>query len=662
MRLVSSVFILVALLMCPRIVFSQDTIHQDTTSKKTKLVEDDAVIVMLDSLATLKVFSDASSPREQKYPAWSSYSDSDIPVFTDSAYAARIAVMNENSPFEYVYNYEVKKFIELYGVRKRKLTARILGLSEIYFPLFEEQLDRFNMPLELKYLAVIESALNPIANSRAGAKGLWQFMYGTGKVYGLRVSSYVDDRYDPYKATIAACEHLQDLYDIYGNWSLALAAYNSGAGNVNKAIRRSGGMKNFWAIHKYLPRETRSYVPAFIAASYVLTYANEHKIYPVDPGILYYEVDTVTIHHPLTFDQISEMLNIPWDEIAFLNPAYKKGVIPATPEVPYKLRLRKKSVGDFINNEAALYAFRTKKSMSEDATLAAIYASYRETQQYTVKKGETVASIAKKFHMSVSEIKSLNNLKKGTVRPRQKIFVYVPGSAPKIPDSVLRKQLLYPQVASAKIDSAKLPFERKDSVKQTVAAKPETGTTPFKVHTVKSGESLSQIATKYDVTVLELMSWNNLTSTKVAVGRKLKVSGATSKTTTPAKDASKSAAGAAPSGTTATKESATGKKTAPAGTGTVPSGTVAAKESPSGNVAAKESPSDPGASAKPAAKPAQKTTPGGNAKFFYYTIQSGDNLWDLAEENNVTVAQIKKLNDINNASYLKPGQKIKIPK
>ena len=219
---------------------------------------------------------------------------------------------------------------------------------------------------------------------------------------------------------------------------------------MNKAIRRSGGLKNFWAIHKYLPKETRSYVPAFIAASYVLAYANEHKIYPVDPGILYYELDTVTVRHPLTFDQLSEMLNIPWDEISFLNPAYKKGVIPATPEMTYKLRLRKKNVGDFINNEAALYTYKTKKSLSAEASLAAIYESYRETQQYTVRKGETMASIAKKFHMSVPELKNLNNLSKNYVKPKQKIFVYSPGSAPKIPDSVLHKQLTLAQADTGK--------------------------------------------------------------------------------------------------------------------------------------------------------------------------------------------------------------------
>ena len=380
---------LLSLLLFPFYLQAQDPIQPDSLIRNRHFVEDDQVVVMLDSLANLKIFEDTQFPNANQYQNWSTYSDNDVPTFPDSVYMERIALMNDQSPFEYVYNQEVKKFIELYGVRKRKLTARILGLAQIYFPLFEEQLDKYNMPLELKYLAVIESALNPIANSPAGAKGLWQFMYGTGKGYGLKVSTYVDDRFDPYKSTIAACEHLTDLHDIYGSWSLALAAYNSGAGNVNKAIRRSGGIKNFWAIKKYLPKETASYVPAFIAASYVLTYANEHKIHPVDPGILYYEVDTVTVHSPLSFDQISEMLNIPMDEIVFLNPSFKHKVIPASPENPFKLRLRKKYIGNFINNETALYAYKTKEGLASEAMAQLVYSNYRESELYTVKSGET---------------------------------------------------------------------------------------------------------------------------------------------------------------------------------------------------------------------------------------------------------------------------------
>jgi len=404
--------LILLLMVLPVFLHGQDALRSDTIIKKNGFIADDPVVSMLDSLATSKVFESSTFLHTITNNNNFTESARDINYFPDSVYRERITNMSMQSPFEYVYNNQVREFIDLYAYRKRGLTERILGLSQIYFPLFEEQLDKHNMPLELKYLAVIESALNPIANSKAGAKGLWQFMYGTGKVYGLKISSYVDDRFDPIKSTIAACEHLQDLYDIYGNWSLALAAYNSGAGNVNKAIRRAGGAKNFWVIQKYLPKETRSYVPAFIAASYVLNYSTEHHIYPVDPGILYYEIDTVFVKNPLTFDQISEMLNIQKTEIQFLNPAYKQGLIPATPDNLYILRLRKKNIADFINNEEAIYAYRTRKGIERDSLLALAVMSNRETIEYRVKKGETISSIAKKYHMTTTELKALNNLQK----------------------------------------------------------------------------------------------------------------------------------------------------------------------------------------------------------------------------------------------------------
>ncbi len=583
------------IIFLPNSLLSQDTIKVDSL-RKTILIDDDPVIAMLDSLASLKIFENAEVPSTLQYQNWSNYSDTDIPNFPDSVYRERIAQMNDQSPFEYIYNGEVRKFIELYGVRKRKLTARILGLAQIYFPLFEEQLDKFNMPLELKYLAVIESALNPTANSPAGAKGLWQFMYGTGKVYGLKVSSYVDDRYDPYKATIAACEHLSDLYDIYGNWSLALAAYNSGAGNVNKAIRRSGGMKNFWAIHNYLPRETRSYVPAFIAASYVMTYANEHKIYPVDPGILYYEVDTVTVRQVLTFDQISEMLNIPIEEVDFLNPSFKHGVIPASPENTYKLRLRKKHVGSFVNNEATLYKYQTRKGIAQDQLNSLIAGSYRESDLYTVRSGETIGSIAKKFGMTTAELKSLNGLKK-SVRAKQKILVYKKPA--KKPDQGTASTYIPPSSSRDTLKAEELANQ--ESVKNNSAQTEKTDSEAPKttIHIVRSGESLGLIAKKYNCSVDQVKQWNGLSKSTIIIGQKIKIVGeSTGKTT-------------------ASKSKNSGSKTKP---------------------------------------------PTSQAKYFYYTIVSGDNLWDIADKNDVTVSQLKSLNNLKNSSRLKPGQKIKIPK
>lgn len=495
-------------MVMPIILHAQDSLRNDTVSRKIGFIIDDPVVSMLDSLASLRIFESKSFLNTNANQTSRSTSDNDINYFPDSVYRNRITDMSMQSPFEYVYNTEVKNFIDLYAYRKRGLTERILGLSQIYFPLFEEQLDKYQMPLELKYLAVIESALNPIANSKAGAKGLWQFMYGTGKVYGLKISSYVDDRFDPIKSTIAACEHLTDLYNIYGNWSLALAAYNSGAGNVNKAIRRSGGAKNFWIIQKYLPKETRSYVPAFIAASYVLTYASEHHISPVDPGILFYEIDTVIVRNPITFDQLSEMLNIPLVEIQFLNPAYKKGIIPATCDNPYVLRLRKQKIAGFINNENAIYCYKTRKGMERDSLQSLVYYNTRETTEYVVKKGETISSIAKKFHMSVGDIKALNNLQKSYVKPKQRLFVFTGPPKGKIPEKTT--VLVTPPADS--------------NVKQTLEPIPVTPQA-ITTHTVKKGETLNKISLTYGCTINDLVKWNNLNSYNLIVGQKLKLTG-----------------------------------------------------------------------------------------------------------------------------------------
>jgi membrane-bound lytic murein transglycosylase D len=576
------------LMVVPAFLRGQDALRSDTANKRNGFIEDDPVNSMLDSLANLKVFGGSSFLNTKPGPSNGSGSARDINYFPDSVYRERITNMSIESPFEYVYNAQVRDFIDLYAYRKRGLTERILGLAQIYFPLFEEQLDKYNMPLELKYLAVIESALNPIANSRAGAKGLWQFMYGTGKVYGLKISSYVDDRFDPIKSTVAACQHLQDLYDIYGNWSLALAAYNSGAGNVNKAIRRAGGAKNFWVIQKYLPKETRSYVPAFIAASYVMNYSSEHHIYPVDPGILFYEIDTVVVKNPITFDQISEMLNIPKDEIQFLNPAYKQGMIPATPWNTYILRLRKKNIADFINNEEALYAYKTRKGLERDSMLALAVMNNRETMEYRVKKGETVSSIAKKFHMTTSDLKALNNLKKNSVKPKQRLLVYT--GPPK--GKVMEKQ---PSLVNAVPDTS--------TKTQAVTATETVVTSSPTYHVVKSGESLGKIAAKYGCTVNDLTSWNNLSNTNIVIGQKLKVV---------SKGEAKSIAS---------------------------------------NDAEPKKPASSASSAK-------KTT---SQKYIWYTIQPGDNLWDIAEKyDGATVAQIKKLNNITNSQRLKVGQKIRV--
>ncbi len=444
----------------------------------------DESLEMLEAIDTLQVipYFEGSIVNTCNYPPGF------IPSFPDSIYAQRIEELNRNTTIELVYNKHVKSFIDVYAVQKRDKTERILGLMDVYFPLFEQTLDKYNMPLELKYLAVVESALNPTAGSWAGAKGLWQFMYATGKVYKLNVTTLVDDRFDPLKSTEAACQHLNDLYQMFGDWFLALAAYNSGAGNVKKAIRRAGGIKNYWAIWPYLPRETRGYVPAFIAVNYVLNYYPEHNICPLDPGIIKHGIDTVMVHDALHFDQLHEMLGIPMEDIKFFNPQYTKSIIPATAKKPLVLQIPEKYVGEYIDHEKELYSFKTKSGIDKEKMQEQMKA-ISDRSVHIVKKGETLSVIARKYHVGVKQLKSWNNLKSDNLRIGQKLIVYSSGAP-------------MAQAGNPK------PVER--STTQTV-------------HVVKSGETLGKIAQKYKCSVTDLKKWNNLKSNTIKIGQKLKV-------------------------------------------------------------------------------------------------------------------------------------------
>lgn len=473
----------------------QDTLLMFSNQKLNRreladqIVKESPVVDVLDSLVNVKFFNDDQFITDRDKLNIYNYAEDEVPTFPDSVYEARIAELNRYTPFELTYNKTVGNFINLYAVKRRGLSQRLLGLSEIYFPMFEEVLDQYDMPLELKYLAVVESALIPNAGSHAGAKGLWQFMYRTGKVYGLEVTTMVDDRYDPYKSTIAAAKHLKDLYDIYQNWSLALAAYNSGAGNVNKAIRRSGGVRSYWAIWPYLPRETRGYVPAYIAVFYLMNYAAEHNLYPVDPGILYNGIDTVHVKDVLSFDQISEFLNMPYNDVKFLNPSFKKGIIPADPENTYVLRLPREYVGDFVSNEKAIYNFKTKKGVERDKLLAQIEQAKSRNIHY-VRRGETLGHIARRYHTSVSNLKSWNNLRGSTIYPGQKLTVYASPNGS----------------SSSKSSSSTVQRSGKSSY-----------------HIVKSGENLGLIAKKYKCTTTDLRNWNNLKGSTIYPNQKLVV-------------------------------------------------------------------------------------------------------------------------------------------
>ena len=355
----------------------------------------------------------------------------------------RLAKMDAKSPFNIEYNPALENTIKSFLKNRTKAFERLMAVSEYYFPMFEEHLAKYNIPLELKYLAIVESALNPKAKSRVGASGLWQFMYPTGKQYNLEVNSYVDERHDPLKATEAACQYLSHLYEIFGDWSLVLASYNAGPGNVSKAIRRSGGSQNYWNIRKFLPRETANYVPAFLATMYIYEFKKEHGILPKKATLTYFETDTIMVKKQMSFKHISELLDIPVEQIEFLNPIYKLKVIPFEEDKAHYLRLPKNKMGLFVSNEEKVYAYLNyletfkEKTKSEyiastskdsigtgaDSTSTAVSKPKfeRKTQFHTIKSGESLGKIADKYNVSITELKKWNSIKGNTIQAGKKL-------------------------------------------------------------------------------------------------------------------------------------------------------------------------------------------------------------------------------------------------
>ncbi|MBI2279830.1 MAG: lytic transglycosylase domain-containing protein [Bacteroidetes bacterium] len=344
-------FLLITFFVASATIFA----NSDTTKTTFDLESDDPILSTIDSVMLSGYFETLGLRENFTKSTKYKYSKDSVPEFDSLTYAKRIKKLDVNSPFNLVYNGYVKAYINLYAKRRKKVTAKMLGLAPLYFPIFEENLDKYNLPLELKYLAIVESALNPKAKSRVGATGLWQFMYETGKMYGLNVTSFHDERSDVYKATDAACRYLRDLHKMYNNWDLALAAYNCGPGNVNKAIRRSGGKTDFWEIMGFLPRETSGYVPAFMAVNYVMSYAEEHNIQAVKPDVSCFKVDTVGVNYHVSFTQLSEALDIPVEYLEYINPTYKHNYIPATGKAN-TLCLPADKIGLFLTNEETIFA------------------------------------------------------------------------------------------------------------------------------------------------------------------------------------------------------------------------------------------------------------------------------------------------------------------
>ena len=528
----------------------------------------------------------------------------------------RLKKMDEKSPFHIEYNIGLENVIKSFLKNRKKGFEKLLGISQYYFPLFEEELSKNNVPLEIKYLAVIESALNPKAVSRVGATGLWQFMFHTGKQYGLNIDSYVDERSDPLKSSQVASQYLNNMYKIFGDWDLVLAAYNSGPGNVAKAIRRSGGQQNYWNIRKNLPKETQGYLPAFLATMYIFEYHKEHGIVPNKAIANLFATDTVLIKKNMTFKQISSLLNIPVAEIQFFNPSYRRSEIPHIGGQSNFLRLPKDKIAVFTSNENKIYAYidheENKRERPNQINLPSKHSDSTraiadrgigaKSKIHKVRQGDNLKNIADQYAVSVEDIKKWNHLKSNMISKGIKLKI-------RSSESIATKdknEIIKPSVVDSSKEknialvSKELKTERVFKTEKVVTYKEVT-----KKHKVTKGDNLGEIASKYNVTVAELKKWNKLKTNNIALGASIKIIQNEKVTTVVKKEVKQP---------------------------------VVTKNEDIASVEHKNSKSDK-TKKDEKAEVVSKTEN-------YYVVSKGDNLFTIAKKNNVTVENIKEWNNL----------------
>ena len=428
----------------------------------------------------------------------------------------RLKKLDEKSPFNIEYNVGLENVIKSFLKNRKRSFERLMGISQFYFPLFEEALAAQNIPLEIKYLSVVESALNPRAVSRVGATGLWQFMYQTGKQYGLKVDTYADDRRDPLKASAAAAQYMKNMYAIFGDWDLVLASYNTGPGNVAKAIRRSGGKQNYWNIRPYLHKETQGYVPAFLATMYIFEYHKEHGIKPDRSIANHFTTDTVMIKKSLTFKQLSELLDVSVAELQFLNPTYKREEIPFITGESHFLRLPVDKIAVFTSNEEKIYAYADYESSRREKPFQSMLASRdsigsSKIKYHKVRRGDSLGEISDKYGVSMSDLKKWNRLRSNKAPLGRSLKIYTnENTAVAVTSKHTTKDTA--SIAAASSSNKIFKEEKVVSYKDVV-----------KYYRVKSGDNLGEISDKYGVSVAEIKKWNKLKSNNIALGASLKI-------------------------------------------------------------------------------------------------------------------------------------------
>lgn len=509
----------------------------------------------------LKELSDATLSNEMFFDIENMNIDEKVAYNLDTeVLKKRLRKLDVQSPFVIEYNPALENVIKSFLKNRTKSFERQMALAEYYFPLFEEKLSKYNLPLEIKYLAIVESALQPKAKSKVGAGGLWQFMPATGKQYKLNISTYVDERHDPIKSTEAACHYMMNMYAIFGDWSLVLASYNCGPGNVSKAIRRSGGKTDYWEIRKYLPRETANYLPAFLATMYIYEFKKEHGLVPKKAEMTYFETDTVMVKQAMTFKQLSDLLDISEEQLEYLNPIYKSKYIPSIDDEYFYLRLPKNKIGIFVSNEEKIYGYLAYLEQEKERNLLALQAKKRDSiakqdslavaaslvvannepvemeevlkkrtkvvvskNFHKVKKGETLSQIADKNNVSIVNLRKWNNIKGSTINAGQSLVIQTTKKV--TVNEVVKKpkpktEIIEPEVENAVAVNTEKPTENKySSAKSKIEIKED-------YYIVQKGDSIFSITKKFpNLTTDDLKKKNDLKTDNIQPGMKLKIQG-----------------------------------------------------------------------------------------------------------------------------------------